>query len=118
LEISAKKSLLEKYIQHASSPREIEVLSRWINQDEQDAALQEILAASWEETHLYPSLEADVSEDIFQRVCQTTGIRNSPFPAEGKQEAFPKASYKWLLVGAGMVFLLGMAVLPRNTYKK
>lgn len=105
-------------MQQACSPREIGELSRCIKQDEQDTALQEILEASWEETHLYPSLESDVSEDIFQRVCQTTGLRYAPIPAEDKQEASPKASYKWLLVGAGLVFLLGMAVLPRNSFKK
>jgi hypothetical protein len=112
LEIAAKKLLLYKYLQHECSPPELEALSRWMQEDDQDEALHAILNEAWDELQLYPELEPTVSEDIFEQVRRSTGIGQAPGPAAEKPQA--AATAQWLFLAASMAVLLVLAVFPRK----
>jgi hypothetical protein len=113
LEIAAKKLLLYKYLQHECSPPELEELGRWMQEEDQEEALHAILNEAWDELQLYPELEAEVSEDIFEQVRRSTGIAPAPGPAVEKPKG-AAATAQWLFLAASMAVLLVLAVLPRK----
>jgi hypothetical protein len=114
LEIPAQKILLNKFIQQACSPQEMEEVCKLMEADGSAGALQEILAEAWEQVLPYPELEADISAEIFQHICQTTGINNTPAPLEVKKELLPAYNATRLFLAAGIVLLLVLMVVPRK----
>jgi hypothetical protein len=112
LEIPAKKLLVYKFIQDECSSQEAEQVHRLINEEVADEVLGEILEEAWQELALYPSLEADISEEIFRNVCHTTGINNAASLLAVKKQT--GTTSKWLFIAATMTLLLVILVVPRK----
>jgi hypothetical protein len=113
LEIPAKKILLTKFIQQQCSPGEMAEVLKLMEADGQQA-LEEILDEAWEEIPAFPALEADIAAEIWQHLCQTTGIFASPAPSGLKKELLPASPASWCFLAAGLALVLVMLVLPRK----